>query len=982
MTYRMQYLKREWICNSTKAGGAQAELLSDLKDEPAVYIRVDTKNGRRYGVIPVDELVVFASSDRSAFEIVPTQRRRKCYLDFDHEAPNTHQPDEYHDRVFKDMIDKAVADVESVCGPGIAVLSGSWGVDGDNIKYSLHLVRPDRYFANHAAALAMPAIASSIGADPGVYSRNQSFKLPNQSKYGVQRVQRLITGELRQHVLTTAFEEDASELKLAVPHPRPMRVRTSKSTARQPAPLAPWHEPFDIPDNWAMTSEPLTTLGLIRHSPKPPHRLSRALRFVVMGWARHRGVAFEDYLKWAFEGKEDTHERRGRYSTDWRAWGDKRPLGDKHILLLLKVLYPDKCFDNRSVRVHRQRHHLETTRLAKGDNDQPTLQQAFAGDIAPKFLGLKDFGTERAVLFHVGMGRGKTTQIRRVLERGERSLILAHRQTLSGDIYANCKAKTQLKHYSIDFKTQDAKQLMGAANQLICQLESIHYLHGAKPYTNLMIDESQLLFIQVAAGTFKTREAVRAMWDTLTYHIRNAERVRCYDGFMGRLTADLLKGLGIENVGVVRMPDTFRVNNRTMYLTSVPKSVKQSQWLIQWATHIGQQVAKGKKVMVFYPFKNEKLSWPSMAQIMDQICKVGGIDRDSDTVMHFGDMDKKQKATILSDINTHWRKRVVMTNSAVTAGVDFTVMHFHKLYACASGFQNPREIVQWLSRARHIIDNEVHVVKISPGLTPQMVPDVLGDDPVFTNLIAAVNTELQNSSRSVIECYAIDAGYIIKKENGNYSEDVMRLAEAADLHRDLGLLYGNIPKITFHRSEFIQRRVAAQYASTAEMLELEMYFFKLRFKPDVPEDTIAAFWDNGYTQASLNMKSYVDQSCSLRNDLPDVCARIDDMLSRVPYCAPNEVVKELFSDNLDAPTIAAIERRFPTYDRSCTSDKKFINMVMAEASGMEIWRYDHKTHKWVVNAEKLQIAADLFAAVSRPEPTNVPTSDPAQPKPY
>jgi hypothetical protein len=31
---------------------------------------------------------------------------------------------------------------------------------------------------------------------------------------------------------------------------------------------------------------------------------------------------------------------------------------------------------------------------------------------------------------------------------------------------------------------------MGGANQLIYQLESIHCLHGAAPYTYIMIDES------------------------------------------------------------------------------------------------------------------------------------------------------------------------------------------------------------------------------------------------------------------------------------------------------------------------------------------------------------------------------------------------------------------------------------------------------------------------------------------------------------
>ena len=39
---------------------------------------------------------------------------------------------------------------------------------------------------------------------------------------------------------------------------------------------------------------------------------------------------------------------------------------------------------------------------------------------------------------------------------------------------------------------------MGSTNKLIIQLESIHYLRGAEPYTYVMIDESQLLFLHAA----------------------------------------------------------------------------------------------------------------------------------------------------------------------------------------------------------------------------------------------------------------------------------------------------------------------------------------------------------------------------------------------------------------------------------------------------------------------------------------------------
>ncbi len=132
--------------------------------------------------MPGDDQAVFASVDCHAFEIAPTDRKRKFYLDYDIEVHNTNQGAEVHAVALADLQAKACADVESVCGPGRAVLSGCWGHKDDKVKFLIHLVRLDRYFTNHETALPMPAIAKSLGADPTVYNRNQLFKFPNQSK--------------------------------------------------------------------------------------------------------------------------------------------------------------------------------------------------------------------------------------------------------------------------------------------------------------------------------------------------------------------------------------------------------------------------------------------------------------------------------------------------------------------------------------------------------------------------------------------------------------------------------------------------------------------------------------------------------------------------------------------------------------------------------------------------------------------------------
>ncbi len=116
---------REWLANSREkgAGGAQGKLLEEIKPEPWVYLRLHTKDGYRYGGMTADDLAQFASADRHAFEIVPTDRRRKFYLDYDIEVHNTNQDPDVHDAALADLQAKACADAESVCGPGRAVLS-------------------------------------------------------------------------------------------------------------------------------------------------------------------------------------------------------------------------------------------------------------------------------------------------------------------------------------------------------------------------------------------------------------------------------------------------------------------------------------------------------------------------------------------------------------------------------------------------------------------------------------------------------------------------------------------------------------------------------------------------------------------------------------------------------------------------------------------------------------------------------------------
>ena len=78
------------------------------------------------------------------------------------------------------------------------------------------------------------------------------------------------------------------------------------------------------------------------------------------------------------------------------------------MLVIIRAVYPDVQLSNKEARIYRQNHSLATTRTVKGGqgaDGQLTLREVIEG---PKYLGVTDFGTERAVMFHIPMGKGNT----------------------------------------------------------------------------------------------------------------------------------------------------------------------------------------------------------------------------------------------------------------------------------------------------------------------------------------------------------------------------------------------------------------------------------------------------------------------------------------------------------------------------------------------------------------------------------------------
>ena len=137
----------------------------------------------------------------------------------------------------------------------------------------------------------------------------------------------------------------------------------------------------------------------------------------------------------------------------------------------------------------------------------------------------------------------------------------------------------------------------------------------------------------------------------------------------------------------------------------------------------------------------------------------------------------------------------------------------------------------------------------------------------------------------------------------------MMLVEASGLNRDEGMVYDNIDTIYSDKAKFYSKRVEAHAETCTKKLCLDKFFFDILFREEVDVVTRGSFWDEGLIHASHSMREFHRPGCNMHATLPEVFARIDDILFGAMSCDPEALVTAAFADHIDHPTFKAIEER-------------------------------------------------------------------------
>lgn len=297
----------------------------------------------------------------------------------------------------------------------------------------------------------------------------------------------------------------------------------------------------------------------------------------------------------------------------------------------------------------------------------------------------------RTIVLAGQMGTGKTHAMR-VIEhapKGVRILMLSMRVLLARSLYHRyrpflpdlalyCEKKGNLSEY----------------NQLVIQLDSLKRLvhqSRVRPYDIVIMDEPSSLFAHLTSTTIDKHRIPTA--GILTWLIEKARVLVVADADIGEREFAALKALRHDTHF-----HTFR--NVASPLRRVHRHVRNHR---TWLGRMTEKINAGKNIYIVSNARDK------LVGAMRTIARETGIS-EADMLMYTRDTDQETKSQV-GDCNAVWpRYRVVGFTTVISAGIDFSVPHFHCGFVYGTNVSAcPREVHQQAGRVRHLIDGELFV---------------------------------------------------------------------------------------------------------------------------------------------------------------------------------------------------------------------------------------------------------------------------------
>ena len=451
-------------------------------------------------------------------------------------------------------------------------------------------------------------------------------------------------------------------------------------------------------------------------------------------------------------------------------------------------------------------------------------------------------------VFFMGMGNGKTEQMLMYLKTQptKKFLFIIPNVSLGVGVYKRIKEYgIQIEHYDEDYraksKTHKSKYQMKEADNLICCINSLHYLQNNK-YDYVIIDEIETVNNKWfdndtlnKRGKGDTILNSRTAWETYLRLLKDASRVFLLDAFITNTTLKFIESIEPNNYIIFKK--NIEMSERKMVVIPEKK---------QWLAKIINQMNDNKKVFIFYPFKDgtsKNISMEELKQTIEKATNKTGVSYNADTD------DKILKE--LKDVNEHWKDyNFVITNSKITVGINYDdiVNIFDAVFISIASFSACRDVIQASCRPRHLKSNNVFVnfidnMNSNMAFTGEANLFKKDECKIYYDMVQNIQTEKTAPLKSTFYAFCKMAGYAPSTVEINSELDI----ELDTLFENIDISYDTIKNISYNQSLIHQAKIADHQAETFEKVETKKYFFNKKFV-DEEDELIKYAWNKKFNK--------------------------------------------------------------------------------------------------------------------------------------
>lgn len=790
-------------------GGSQNKLINYLEktNSTKTVVKMVNNETNLWAIMESEELRSLVKKHNSFICEVLHKYPKKLYLDID----CTVVQEGFNDFNYKDILET----IKEYIPDAKFAVSGSIEAH----KKSFHVVIHN-YIVNNNKELSDFKVFLDIvskkhpSIDTAVYTSNRTMKCVHQSKDKTRAIQSIIEDQDETHHFIGSFlNGDEKHFKDIETLPDITKedfnaIRAIKEFKQSNKETIKTYSKINDIAKFIVDLQfnPVSILNYI------PPLVDHSITWKVFLFCHGNNFSFETFWGWASK-KDNSIKRLAKWQNYWdteiktQAY-KKYYKTARGMIDVLALFYPELIAAKSDTDIYTNRFKLTFNLSIK-----PTM----INSITQKHLNTD----HKVVIFNIGMGGGKTTNAIKYLKDKEQFYWITPRVALAANTFGSMERagiKDVIYYKSLPAKTKRIS--MNQANKLIVQGESLHYLENIKN-SIVVIDEIETVINSFTGETHNDRGQLKDLRKTNFTNflniLRNASKVILIDAFTTQKTIDLISAICGNNIIVYESnykPKEKQIIHYDESNTEVKEVMK----------NIHNDLKDGKKVYIFYPFKNPSKFNKSILQIYEELVLEHKDKRIALPITGDSTLEEKMK---LVDANTFWKEYdAILVNGSITVGVNFDLKHFDKIYMFVSSYCNlPRDIIQASMRIRQTTDSELVMYTFTQRKQYTFETNDYYDsneDPIYNNMFNEVMYENRSNWLESIKFFSKLTNYIFPDEPK--PEDILnnklKRTEINEYKTDY----------PYHMVETIQEiPEQVDYCSYEELLKYKKYFFDIKF---------------------------------------------------------------------------------------------------------------------------------------------------------